>query len=142
MTYATQAILADRFDTRMLIELTDRGEVPAGAIDAEVVTRALIDADAVIDGYLAGKYRLPLAEVPPMLVDLASSIAIYKLHRYEPDAKIVKDYEQAMRTLRDIASGAVRLPLEGVEPAARNDGGVKTTDRARPFSNENLTGFV
>lgn len=142
MTYASQDILEDRFGSRMVIELTDRASPPTGVANGDVIARALSDADATIDGYLAAKYALPLTEVPPILVDLASTIAIYKLHRFKPDDKIVKDYEEAMRSLRDIANGTVRLPLAGIEPAARNDSGVKTTDRSRPFSNENLTGFV
>jgi hypothetical protein len=57
----------------------------------------------MIDGYLAGRYQLPLTEVPPLVVDLAQVIAIYKLHPFEPDPKISNDYNQALKTLRDIA---------------------------------------
>ena len=142
MTYATLDHLRDRYSERLLIDLTDRGDVPTGAIDAGVVERQLINTDAVIDGYIAGKYRLPLAEVPPIVRDLAEQIAIYKLHPFDPPAKIKDDYEASMRQLRDIASGTVRLPIAGVEPSGRNDGGVRTSDRERPFSNENLHGFV
>ncbi len=142
MTYATLDHLKDRFTERLLLDLTDRADAPTGQIDAGVVERALVNTDATIDGYLAGKYRLPLADVPPMIQDLAEVIAIYKLHTYDPPAKIKDDHDAAIRQLRDIANGTIRLPIEGQEPADRNDSGVRTSDRDRPFSNENLTGFV
>jgi phage gp36-like protein len=140
--YATLQELIDRFSERLLLQLTDRADPPAAAIDETVVDRALTDADAVIDGYLAGRYQLPLAEVPPLVVDLAQVIAIYKLHPFEPDPKISKDYDQALKTLRDISQGVVRLPVAGVEPEAKPSSGVMTNDRERPFTEDNLKGFV
>jgi phage gp36-like protein len=140
--YATLEELTERFGERMLLQLTDRASPPAGAIDQAIVDRALADADAVIDGYLAGRYQLPLSEVPPLVVDLAQVVAIYKLHPFEPDPKISKDYDQALKTLREIAQGVVRLPAAGIEPAAVSSSGVKTNDRERPFTEDNLKGFV
>ena len=142
MSYATLDDLTARYGASMLLDLTDRADVPTGQIDAAIVERALANTDATIDGYLAGKYRLPLAETPPQVRDLAEAIAIYKLHPYDTPQKIKDDYDAALKTLREIAQGMVRLPVAGVEPADRNDSGVKTTDRGRPFSNENLHGFV
>lgn len=142
MTYATLDHLKDRYTELLLLDLTDRGDVPTGEVDADVVERQLINTDAAIDGYLASKYRLPLTEVPPMIRDLAEQIAIYKLHPYDPPAKIKDDYDAAMRQLREIANGTVRLPIAGIEPTGRSDDGVRTSDRPRPFSNENLHGFI
>lgn len=142
MAYATLEELTDRFTERLLLQLTDRSFPPAGVVDQDVVDRALADTDAVIDGYLAGKYRLPLSQVPPLVVDLAQVIAIYKLHPFDPDPKITKDYEHALKTLLQIAQGTVKLPAAGVEPAATSGSGVLTNDRARPFTEENLKGFV
>lgn len=142
MTYATLAQLTDRYGEKTLRQLTDRASPPAGVVDAAVVDRALADADAVIDGYLKGRYVLPLADTPPLLADLAQAIAIYKLHVRAPDPKIEKDYENAMRSLREIAQGIVRLDIAGVEPAASGASGVKTTDRDRPMTADNLKGFI
>lgn len=142
MSYATLDQLTKRFGERMLIQLTDRAEVPTGEIDDTIVDEQLVNTDAVIDGYLAGKYRLPLASVPPLLADLAQVIAIYKLHPFAPDPKIEKDYEQALKTLLQISQGAVRLPLAGIEPEATSGSGVITNDRERPLTEENLKGFI
>lgn len=142
MPYATSDQLIERFGERMLVDLSDRADPPAGAIDAGVVARALADTDAVIDGYLAGRYALPLSETPPQLVDLALGIAIYKLHRYAPDDKIKADYDGAMKSLAQIAAGTIRLPAAGVEPAGSTGSGVETVDRERDLTPEGMRGFI
>lgn len=142
MAYATLQELTDRFGQDMLVNLTDRATPPAGAVDAAVVDRALADTDATIDGYLGAKYQLPLAETPPLVLDLALTIAIYKLHPFAPNSKIKDDYDQALKTLEQIAKGVVKLPVAGLEPEGKSSSGVRTNDRERPFSPDNLTGFV
>lgn len=142
MSYTSLSQLTDRFGEQMLLGLTDRATPPSGVIDAAVVNRALADTDAVIDGYLAGRYVLPLAEVPPLVADLALAIAIYKLHTYEPDKKVDTDYRDALAMLDRIGRGAVRLPVEGVEPAGSQSAGVEAIDRERPLTPETMTGFI
>ncbi|UPJ65234.1 DUF1320 domain-containing protein [Bradyrhizobium sp. 191] len=142
MTYATQDDLVKRFGEEMLIQLTDRAEPPADAIDAAVVAKALADTDAQIDGYLLGRYLLPLASTPDLIVDLAKAIAIYKLHRDSVADKIRDDYTDALKTLRDISNGTIRLNVAGVEPASSGASGVRTTDRPRDFTPDNLKGFI
>jgi phage gp36-like protein len=142
MSYATLQQLTDRFGGRMLIALTDRADVPMGAVDTTVVTRALTDTDALIDGYLMARYVLPIVATPPLLTDIALAIAIYKLHTYAPDPKIEADYKDALRTLQQIATGTIRLQVAGVEPADQGGSGAMMTDRDRPLSAENMTGFI
>lgn len=142
MTYASQDDLVKRFGEEMLTQLTDRAEPPAGAIDAAVVAKALTDTDAQIDGYLLGRYLLPLASTPDLIVDLAQAIAIYKLHRDSVADKIRDDYTDALKTLREISSGTIRLNVAGVEPASSGASGVRTTDRPRDFTPDNLKGFI
>ncbi len=143
MTYATLAHLTDRFGADMLIALTDRAQPATGAIDAVVVDRALADADAVIDGYIGGRYVLPLAEVPPLLADIARSIAIWKLHTHRPDDKIAEDYKDALRLLRDISDGKITLSVASqTAPATVEGSGARLTDRERPLTAENMVGFI
>ena len=143
MTYATQAILVARYGSAALVALTDRAEVPTGQIDAAVVARALADADATIDGYLAAKYALPLTVTSPLLEDLCAKIAFWNLHIASPDEKVKIDYQEAIRQLREIAAGSVRIPgAAGVEPSGTASSGASFTDRDRPFSPENLKGFI
>lgn len=62
MPYANLSGLTARYGQHMLVDLTDRALPPTGQIDVDVVQAALEDTDALIDGYLAGRYALPLAE--------------------------------------------------------------------------------
>lgn len=142
MTYASQSDLVERYGTPMLVELTDRADPPAGTVDATVVSRALDDADAAINGYLLGRYLLPLVSTPPLLKDLAQAIAIYKLHRDVSSDKVRNDYTDALKTLALIANGTQRLDVAGVEPPSSGATGVRTTDRERPLTQENLKGFI
>ncbi|QYK42864.1 MAG: DUF1320 domain-containing protein [Paracoccaceae bacterium] len=142
MTYATADQLTERYGEQMLIAATDRGAVPTGAPDMATIARALASADAVIDGFLNDRYALPLADVPPLLADIAQAIAIYRLHPYAADPKLKEDHADALRMLRDIADGRVRLSLAGVETPGTGDTGAMFTDRERPMTETTLKGFI
>lgn len=142
MSYASRQSLIDRYGERLLLQVADRADPPAGSIDTDLVDAALADADAVIDGYLAGRYALPLATVPPVLVPIAQAIAIYRLHVYEPEKKIGDEYKDAVADLLRISRGDIKLPVAGVEPASSGGEGVETVDRDRDFTPENLRGFI
>jgi phage gp36-like protein len=141
--YVSQAQLVDRYGTALLRQLTDRATPPSGAIDAAVVTRAITDAGALIDGYLSGRYQLPMATVPIMLLPVASAIAIYLMHGQIVTEKIRLDYQDAIKTLSNIANGSMRLDVAGAEPAGKAVSGVPQTNApARPIVNGPIGGFI
>jgi phage gp36-like protein len=140
--YTTQTELTERYGAALLVSLTDRGDTATGLIDASVVTRAISEAEGLINGYVKGRYALPFATVPDPIPAIAQQIAIYTLHPFEPDAKIVRDYEAAIRQLREIAQGVIELDAEGATPAQTGASGVEVTDRERPFTESNLKGFI
>lgn len=142
MPYVTLAQLTDRFGEQMLISLTDRGTDALGVIDTDVVDRALAETDALIDGYLARRYGLPLSAAQPMLVGVAGAITIYNLHIYEAPPKIEADYKDAIRTLVAIAQGTITLTADGVEASSTGSTGAQMTDRERPFTEDNLKGYI
>lgn len=116
--YATLQDLIDRFGRDELEQLTDRGAPPLGAIDEAVVGRALADAGELVDGYLSGSYRLPLAPVPDMIRRITCDVTRFYLHaNQQPDA--VKDaYKEAVRLLERIQSGVITLQSAGVTAPA------------------------
>lgn len=140
MSYVTLAQLTDRFGEEMLISLTDRGVDALGVIDTDVIARALAETDALIDGYLAGRYALPLSTTETLLVGVAGAIAIYNLHRYEAPEKITADYNAAIKTLEKLSNGVIKLTAAGVEAPSTGTTGVQITDRERPFTEDNLKG--
>lgn len=142
MPYASYEQLVAFAGEDQLIELSDRSGSGATAVDAALCARALADADALIDGHLAGRHALPLAAVPPLLTTLALPIALYKAHSRSVPEKVRKDYEDALRTLERIADGRVKLDVAGAEPAVAGGGDVRANTPARPLTAETMTGFI
>lgn len=142
MPYATLQQLIDRYGERLIVELTDRGEMATGEIDVPTVDRALTDADAMIDGYLAGRYQLPLSTTPALVSELAAKIAVWNLHTSQPEAKIEADYKSAERMLGQISTGAIQLQVAGVAPSGTGGSGARITDRERPLTERNMKGFI
>jgi phage gp36-like protein len=116
MTYATLAEMVARFGEPELVQRTDRAE--GLVIDTVVLGNALVDADAEIDSYLAGRYTLPLASTPPVLVRLAADIARYRLYDDGVSETVRQRYEDAVSLLKRFANGDVVLPgMQGVAVA-------------------------
>lgn len=143
MAYCTIAQLTARYSAAFLIELSFRGDTAPTEPDADLFARAIADAGALIDGFLKARYALPIAgEVPPLLIDLAQRVAIYNAHANVAGDKIRKDYDDAIKLLGQIGSGTVRLDIAGAEPAGSGAQGVRITDRDRPFTADNLKGYI
>ena len=138
--YATQQDMVDRYGEAELLDFSDR--VGAGRIDAAVVAQALASADAQIDAYVGTRYDLPLPEVPPLLVDLACTIARFRLQKDRASERVKADYDTALKTLEHLASGKATLPIStGEAPPAADGGGVQVEGPERIFSRETLKGF-
>lgn len=140
MGYATQADLEQRFGAAELIQLTDRAEPPAGAVDGQVVARALADADALIDSYLAARYDLPLATPPALLVGLACDVARYQLYDDAAPEEVRRRYEDALARLKQLATGVMVLDVGGQEAPPRPSTMVLGS-APRTFSRDTLRGW-
>ncbi|MBN5136883.1 DUF1320 domain-containing protein [Stenotrophomonas sp. C-A] len=91
-------------------------EVAKADAALERIQEATRQADAIIDGYLARRYRLPLGKVVPLLAVWSRSITRYLLH---PDRQtdertdpIVRDYRDAIRLLQETAQEKFHLGIE------------------------------
>ncbi|BBL70331.1 gp436 family protein [Methylogaea oryzae] len=111
MAYAVKQDLIDRYGEAELIQLTDRASL--GIIDDTVLGQAIGDAAAEIDGYLSGRYQLPLASVPSVLVRIACDIARYRLYDQAAAEQVTKRYDDAVAMLRSIAKGELSLGTDG-----------------------------
>ncbi len=139
MPYATLQDLVDRFGYEQLAQLSDRD---AGiTVDEVVVGRALADADAEIDGYLVALYALPLASVPALLVRMACDIARYRLFGDRVTEQVRQLYTDAVRDLKAIASGAIKI--DGVAPLAPSAAStaIKVSAPAPMFGRDTLGGY-
>jgi phage gp36-like protein len=140
--YATQSDLVTRFGSAELAQLTDR--VAGTTIDAAVVSAALADADALIDGYLARRYALPVAPTPALLLRLAGDIARFLLHGTSASDKVRAAYDDALRMLRDLADGRAALPGALPAPAAQNpaSGSPASAAPERVFSRTTMADYL
>jgi phage gp36-like protein len=101
MGYATYDDLLANFGEREIESVTDRDR--DGVSDDGVVEDGLSFADDMIDGYLRGRYSLPLAVANRNLVGIACDIARYRYYQDQPTDLVVARYEQAIDWLRDVA---------------------------------------
>lgn len=126
MTYATQANLEARFGAEVAQFI---------AANAASVAQALADADAIIDGYIAGRYSLPLASVPAILTQYACDIARYRLYSDAASDVVQSRHKDAIAFLTRLSSGQISL---GVSEPAPTGGGVSYSAPGRVFDADTL----
>ncbi len=138
MTYATQQNMIDRFGEPELVLLTDRARL--GVLDAAVLAQALADADAEIDGYLAGRYALPLAAVPEKLALLACDLARFYLYKDAAPETVRDRQADAVKYLSLVGQGKIPLVHAG-QAEAPQSGGVQFAAPGRVFGADTLAGY-
>lgn len=140
MPYAVKQDMIDRFGEVELKQLTDRsGDVDA--IDDTVLNRALADADAEIDGYLSGRYALPLASTPLNLNAMACDIARYKLYEDRATEHVRQRYDDAVKYLASVARGTISLSLDANQAAQPEAGGPAIEGEEPVFTRQTLADY-
>ncbi len=144
MDYCTIEDIETQTSTPTLIQLTsDDGQE---AVDRVVAQEAILYSSTLIDGYLRGRYTLPLDTHFPLLRILAIDLSIYRLYtrrmRNEMPEVIENNYKNAIATLRDIQKGVITLQSENdsLETASFNAEEYKTNKDIidRLFSKERM----
>ena len=112
MAYCTQAQIEDRYSREDLIRYADADN--DGMPDADTVSRAITDADGLIDSMLGGVFVVPIpAPIPPMVRAHAISIAWYylQLGRDSVTDSAKKAYDDAVAWLEGVAGGTIHVGL-------------------------------
>lgn len=114
MDYCTIDDIETHTSTPTLIQLTsDDGQE---AVDRVVAQEAILYSSTLIDGYLRGRYSLPLDTHFPLLRILAIDLSIHRLYtrrmRDEMPEVIENNYKNAISTLKDIQKGVISLQSE------------------------------
>jgi phage gp36-like protein len=135
MPYATASDLYARYDESEITALAARDG--AGASVVTVIEAALASAGFYIDGFVAAQYALPVTPTPPLLTELACTIARYRLWKDRASEQVRQDYEDAIDMLRRIAAGTVRLPSTS-GGATASTGSIAVQGRAAVFTDELL----
>lgn len=144
MDYCTIEDIETQTSTPTLIQLTsDDGQEE---VDRVVAQEAILYSSTLIDGYLCGRYTLPLDTHFPLLRILAIDLSIYRLYtrrmRNEMPEVIENNYKNAIATLRDIQKCVITLQSENdsLETASFNAAEYKTNKDIidRLFSKERM----
>ena len=142
MPYCTiDDLTADSLTEEELVQLTD--DEGLGQVNEDRADQAAGAAADWIDGYLRGRYTLPLNPVPGMIRDIAVQETIYRLYRRRrkenmPES-LVADRRDRIRLLEGIQKGSVTL--DAAAPSGESGkGGYRTNKTAenRAFTDDEL----
>lgn len=139
MTYCSAEDMEKRFSRHELVQLTDREGV--GVIDTNVLSAAINDASHLINGYLGGRYALPLSVIPSVLVKLCADIARYNLYDNAVPEVVEKHHKTALDFLKAVSKGEVRLGLNQDNESTTSDEHIEMQSGKRVFGRDN-NGFI
>lgn len=116
--------------------LDDAVVTEKNCINTTVVTRAITDADAEIDGYCATQYEVPFVTTPVIIRKASVDISIYNLYSRRlgaPDDRTNR-YKDTVKFLINVSNGVVTLGADS--PAGDSDAGpgITTVKEDRIFS--------
>ncbi len=143
MAYSVKADILERLDLSVLIALTD--DSGSGSEDDTVITRAIADADAEIDGYVGSRHAVPLSTVPDIIQKFSVDIAIWNLYTRRGAApEEIKDrYDKAISFLGLVGKGQISLGADDPEGTPPDSDKPEFADAnpVRVFKREDLKGF-
>lgn len=103
--------LVDDENRDTLIDLNNENDIAVIRINS-----IINDATEEINGYLRGKYNLPLNNIPGLLKQICKDITIYKLNkrRFRKDMpeSLEKNYDRCIKQLGDISKGFIELEID------------------------------
>lgn len=139
MLYASPESLIKRYTLDVLLSIARNDE---RQLDESKVNEALEDASQTIDSYLAGRYRLPLNAVPSVLERHCCYIARYFLEKNRATDQARLDYEDSIRFLEKVASGAISLGLSDMDEPVETDNSAVMESNGSVWSRERSKGFI
>jgi phage gp36-like protein len=134
--YCNQADILTRITAKELAKLTD--DVNATVVDDDLVDTLIESQSNLIDGYLRGRYPLPITST--ILTTICIDLVCYELYkrRSKITESISKSYDYAVSRLNKIQSGVIQLQLENTEKPIMH---ISVSNTVSPF-NESLTRFA
>lgn len=119
--------LAQAMSKAELVQLTN-DEPRATEPNDEVVQAAIRYACDLVDGYLRGRYPLPLQSVPTVLPPLVINIARHFLHsrrinRADFPKVLETSYNATLKTLEYIRDGKIHIGVDDLKKPAQPEQG-------------------
>lgn len=141
MRYCSLDDLQLAIPPQTLIWLSNDDE-SATTVNAGVVEQAVAQAEELIDGFLRGRYNLPLSPVPTIVKDMTVNLARHWLYARRPEGNelpdaVVRTHKSAMSLLETIRDGKLTIGQPTGEALAE-PGEVKVRARRRIFGQDTL----
>ncbi|MGR4972996.1 gp436 family protein [Pseudomonas sp. LARHCG127] len=112
MRYCTRADLGNAIPLMTLTQLSN-DDPAATAPNESVIDDGVRQAEELVDGYLRGRYQLPLDPVPTVLRDAVVYLARHWLYQRRPEGALpdaVKDSRKdTLKLLENIRDGVITL---------------------------------
>lgn len=143
MAYCTLAdIEKKRIPSGLLIQLTDDDENPTGVINETTVNGCIDDATVLFEGYVRGRYPLPLNPVPPLATTIVADLAAYGLFCLRPTLDMPKTIQDrrdtALNLMARIQDGKMPLYDPPTAPSATGSNSVQISGPGRLLSRESM----
>lgn len=141
--YCTPDDMTSRFSEDELIQLTDKDGSHGGVVSA-VLEQSISDASATIDGYIGGRYQLPLSSVPSILTRLCCDVARYFLYddQLGEDHQVSKRHKEAIDYLKLVGNGKVQLGISSKSERPQATSTAMMQSGGSVFSRANSKGFI
>lgn len=123
-------------------ESTDMEEIIEARIDAMIAK-----AGERVDGYLRGRYALPITNIPGILKDLCVDIALYFLATRKGiaessvEANLVTKYKDALGYLKDVQSGKADIGIVDDDGNNTPQSAVGYKSPSKTFTDDFFRGF-
>ncbi len=140
MHYCTRADIGKAIPELTLTQLSN-DDPTAELPDESVIEDGVRQAEELVDGYLRGRYDLPLDPVPSVLRDAVVYLTRHWLYQRRPEGAIpeaVKDSRKdTLKLLESIRDGVVTLGMPTGE-AAPEPGKIRARARRQQFGDDLL----
>ncbi|MEI8390814.1 MAG: DUF1320 domain-containing protein [bacterium] len=142
--YCTLYDIKQQVSENTLIEITD--DIQANEINIEIVDEAIVYSQTLIDGYLRGRYTLPLTTIPVLIKIIAADLTVFRLYsrRFHTDMpeSINDKYKNSIKLLEQIQKGIISLGIEvPASPPERGEYMTNKTSSDRIFTKSFINKF-
>jgi len=144
MRYCTRADIGRAIPEMVLLQLSS-DDPAARQPDEAVIEDGVRQAEEMVDGYLRGRYTLPIEPVPTIVRDAVVYLARYWLYQRRPEGsdipEAVKDSRKnTLKLLESIRDGVISLGMPDGH-AAPEPGEIRVRSRKQRFGDRLWEGY-
>jgi len=143
MRYCTREDLGNAIPLMTLTQLSN-DDPGARQPDEQVIASSVRQAEELVDGYLRGRYHLPLDPVPTVLRDAVIYLARHWLYQRRPEGAlpdaVISARKDTLKLLESIRDGVITLGLP-TGHAVPEPGEIRVRARPPHFSAQLWAGY-